>query len=257
MLNIRLDSFEGPLDLLLHLIDREEVDIYEVSVAKIADQYVSYIRQMQQLELEIASEFLVMASSLLAMKSRMLLPKPEEADFQLLDIDEESFDPEQELIRRLIEYKKYKSIASVLREKETERSQVFTRPAENLSVFIDQEEVNPVANISLFDLMNAFQEVLREKEMKPYKTIERDEISIEARMKQLIDRIRQATRLLFTQLFEADITKNQIIVTFLAILELMKKKQVFCEQDALFGDIWITKGANDIEEGDLSVERDY
>lgn len=242
MINVKIDSFEGPLDLLLHLIEKAEVDIYEISVSEITVQYVEYVHQMKQLELKIASEFLVMPASLLAMKSRMLLPKKEDLSFQpMFDMDMEEIDPREELIRRLTEYKKYKELASQLREKEAARSQIFTRPAENLSAFMEQEESNPVANVSLFDLLEAFQSVLREKEEDPITRVERDEVSIDARMLEIKSFVQQRGKVSFVQLFEQGWTRDGLIVTFLALLELMKKKEIRCEQDSLFADIWISQ----------------
>lgn len=247
MISVKIDSFEGPLDLLLHLIDKAEVDIYEISVAEITDQYVEYIGQMQELELEIASEFLVMAATLLAIKSRMLLPKKEELSFQpMFDMDVEELDPREELIMRLIEYKKFKGLALQLREKETERSKVFTRPAENLSVFIENESPNPVANVSLFDLLEAFQTVLQEKKTAPMSRVDRDEISIEGRMGQIKAIISERKRIPFSQLFDQYWTKDQVIVTFLAVLEMMKKKEIACEQTSLFSDIWISQYVEEV-----------
>ncbi|GGK15339.1 segregation and condensation protein A [Caldalkalibacillus thermarum] len=242
MLQVKLESFEGPLDLLLHLIDKAEVDIYEISVSEIADQYVAYIRQMQELELEIASEFLVMACTLLAIKSKMLLPKKEEYTFQpMLDMElEEEYDPRLELIERLVQYRKYKQLASLLREEEAKRSQIYTRPAEDLSSFIDRDDINPVANVSLFDLVDALQEVLKKKEEEPLSKVERDEISVSERMKEIKACLERKKEITFDQLFEGKRTKTQIVVTFLALLELIKKNEVYCQQDRLFGKIKIS-----------------
>ncbi|WP_307338968.1 segregation and condensation protein A [Caldalkalibacillus uzonensis] len=242
MLQIKLDSFEGPLDLLLHLIDKAEVDIYDISVSEITDQYVAYIHQMQQLELEIASEFLVMAATLLAIKSKMLLPKKEEYTFQpMLDMElEEEYDPREELIQRLVQYKKYKQLAALLREEEAKRSQIYTRPAEDLTAFVDRDDVNPVANVSLFDLVDALQEVLKKKEEEPLSKVERDEISVSERMKEIKDRLVREREITFNQLFQGKRSKTQIVVTFLALLELMKKKEVICRQDRLFAEIKIS-----------------
>jgi segregation and condensation protein A len=239
MINVKIDSFEGPLDLLLHLIQKAEVDIYDISVSEITTQYVEYIHQMQQMELEIASEFLVMAATLLAIKSKMLLPKKEDP-LDMLDMDMDEMDPREELILRLIEYKKYKELAFQLREKEVARSQIYTRPAENLSMFIEQEEPNPVANISLFDLLDAFQEVIREKEQAPMTKVERDELSIDARMLEIKGLITLNGKITFVQLFNKGWSREGLIVTFLALLELMKKKEISCEQPSLFADIWIS-----------------
>jgi segregation and condensation protein A len=250
MINVKIDSFEGPLDLLLHLIQKSEVDIYDISVSEITVQYVEYIHQMQQMELEIASEFLVMAATLLAIKSKMLLPKKEDLSFDpLSDMEMEELDPRDELIQRLIEYKKYKELAFQLREKEAARSQIYTRPAENLSVFLEQEEPNPVANVSLFDLLDAFQSVLREKEEGPISKVERDEVSIDGRMLEIKSLIQHRDKISFVQLFEGGWTRDALIVTFLALLELMKKKEIRCEQDSLFADIWISQYSEAEQDG--------
>lgn len=250
MITVKIDAFEGPLDLLLHLIEKAEVDIYDISVSEITDQYVHFIHQMQLLELEMASEFLVMAATLLALKSKMLLPKQEEISFQpMFDMELEEIDTRDDLIHRLLEYKKFKQLAGQLREKEAERSQIFTRPAENLSVFLEQEEPNPVENISLFHLMDVFQSVLVKKRVDPITKVDRDEVSIEKRMSEIKYIIVQQKKLLFTQLFEHVGTREQIVVTFLAILELMKKKEIVCQQEYIFADIWISQCVGDKKDG--------
>lgn len=238
-MKIKISSFEGPLDLLLHLVDKAEVDLYEISVSEIADQYMAYILEMQELELEIASEFLVMAAKLLEMKSKMLLP-PKEDDYERLLEEAEVLDPREELIQRLVEYKKFKDIAVKLREKEIERSRVYTRPPENLAPFVDQEDPNPVANISLFNLLDAFEAVLLQKAQEGLKTIEREEISIDEKMEEITELIRNKRQLYFSQLFHSGWSRARLIVTFLALLELMKKKTISCHQEDLFDDIVIT-----------------
>lgn len=240
MINVKISAFEGPLDLLLHLIDKAEVDIYEISVAEITDQYMQYILQMQELELDIASEFLVMAAKLLAMKSRMLLPKKEELE-PMLDEDYSDLDPREELILRLIEYKKFKEVAFKLREKEIVRSQLYTRPAEDLSsIGLEQDEPNPVADVSLFELVDAFEEILQERKKPTFTKVDRDEISIDDRMSEIRQLIQGQGNVRFSELFRGQWNKDHLIVTFLALLELMKKKEVFCQQGALFGEIIIT-----------------
>ena len=161
-LDIKLTSFQGPLDLLLHLIEKAEVDIYDIPVVAITDQYMDYLYVMQELQLDVASEFLVMAATLLAIKSKLLLPRREEQDLsELLEgFDYEEEDPRIELVQRLLEYKKFKSIADDLREKEIEQSKVYTRPAEDLSRYLSQEEENPVKDVTLYDLVEALQKGL-------------------------------------------------------------------------------------------------
>jgi len=141
----KLETFEGPLDLLLHLIDKAEIDIQDISISDITDQYMEYLAAMQELELDITSEFLVMAATLLSMKSRQLLPKPPVTEEPWLTVDEDDdLDPREELIRKLIEYRKFKSVAGQLREKEWDRSQVYTREPTDLTPFEKAIKTNPV-----------------------------------------------------------------------------------------------------------------
>lgn len=238
---IKLDSFEGPLDLLLHLIEKAEVDIYEVPIAKITDQYVQVLSAAQEIELEVASEFLVMAATLIAIKSRMLLPKQEliEDDFDLLE--EEWMDPREELVERLLEYKRYKRLGEVLREREEERSKVYSRTPMDLTPYIP--EVNPVEGLTTDDLLQAFIEALKNrKPPEPMTKVAREEISVSARMEEIFQELLEKGHLFFSRLLIWDeVTKERVITTFLALLELMKLKRIVCRQNDLFGDILIEK----------------
>lgn len=249
MLTVKIDAFEGPLDLLLHLIEKAEVDIYDISVAEITNQYIAFIHDMQELELEVASEYLVMAATLLALKSKMLLPKQEDAS-ESADVSEyDEIDTREELIERLIEYKKYKQLAMKLREKEVERSQIYTRPAENLSMYIQEGEVNPVANISLYHLLDVFYHVLNRKKVEPPARIERDEISIEKKMEEITSLLARKQHVYFSQLLQDARHKSEVIATFLAILELIKKKLITCHQEKLFAEISIVSCVKDEKHG--------
>lgn len=254
---IKLPVFEGPLDLLLHLIQKNEMDIYDIPIAMITEQYLDYLYYMQQLQLEIASEFLVMASTLLSIKSKMLLPRREETEFDELDgLEYEEEDPREELIQRLLEYKKYKEIASQLREREAERSKVYTRPAEDLTPYMNQNE-NPVSDVSLYDLIEAFQKVLsRADEKDPVTRIERDEISVRDRMKEIYGLLEVAGGTIeFSRIFSGRVTRVEIVTTLLSLLELMKNKVVSCEQHRLFDEILIHK-TGDLTEDKLQVSID-
>lgn len=247
--SIKLDSFEGPLDLLLHLIDKAEVDIYDIPVAEITEQYLATIDTMHQMQLDVASEFVVMAATLLSIKSRMLLPKKEEQVFQpYLDMDVEEVDPREELVQRLLEYKRYKLLAEQLREMESGRSQVFTRPAENLTPYIREEE-NTVKDVTLYDLISALEKMVKKAKEKeqPLTKVSRDEVSIKDRMQEIRQFVRVGGGMVrFSQLFSKEVTRTQIVTTFLALLELMKAKEIQCIQNQLFTDIMIcennTKG---------------
>ncbi|WP_027417255.1 segregation and condensation protein A [Aneurinibacillus terranovensis] len=241
--DIKLDMFEGPLDLLLHLLERSEVDIYDIPIADITDQYMRHIYVMQELQLDIASEFLVMAATLLAIKSKMLLPQRlETSDDYLLDMEEEPEDPREELVQRLLEYRKYKILADTLREIESVQRQIYTKSAEDLSGFLKSEDENPVANVTLYDLVEALQKTLkRVKKAEQKAMVRRDEISLTERMNDIETMLSiSGGRLYFTDLFADHHSKTEVVTTFLAILELMKKRTIWCEQDGLFLDIVVT-----------------
>ncbi|TCZ81263.1 segregation/condensation protein A [Paenibacillus albiflavus] len=235
----KLDVFEGPLDLLLHLIDKSEIDIYNIPIKEITDQYLEYVQAMQELELDVASEFLVMAATLLSIKSKMLLPKPPVIELED-GLYEEELDPRMELVQKLLEYRKYKTIADVLREKEVERSLVYTREPEDLAVFLPEKEENPVQGLTVHDLLIAFQRSLRKMTRRTsVARIRRDEVSVKDRINEIIDKLKLENKLLFSKLFDYEITKEEIVVTFLAVLELMKRNVVICYQFQTFDEIVI------------------
>lgn len=245
--NVKLDTFEGPLDLLLHLINSLEIDIYDIPVARITEQYLLYIHTMKELKLDLASEYLVMAATLLAIKSKMLLPKQEE---ELFDEGFETGyeeDPRNELVERLIEYKKYKEAALDLKGYEEERSLIYTKAPSDLSEFqkeaITQRALAPT--VTLYDMLGAFQKLLRRKRLqKPLATkIARQEISIEKRMDEILVLLKKkADAVDFYDLFPSP-EKEYIVVTFLAMLELMKRNEIIAEQKENFGGIQIIHAA--------------
>jgi segregation and condensation protein A len=235
---VKIDAFEGPLDLLLHLINRYEIDIYDIPVAKITEQYMSYVHTMQRLELDIASEYLVMAATLLAIKSQMLLPNPE------LDEDELEYeeDPREELMKRLIEYRKFKEAAQSLKERELDTNQIFTRPPTDFEQFKNSEA--PIINngdVTIFDMIGALQKLFQRKEwQKPLETrVHRQEIPIQERMDQIMSYLANVKGgVLFHELFPSQ-HRSHIVATFLAILELMKKREITCIQEENFTNILI------------------
>jgi segregation and condensation protein A len=242
--NVKVEAFEGPLDLLLHLINRLEIDIYDIPVAQITEQYLLYIHTMKELQLDVASEYLVMAATLIEIKSKMLLPKHEEElieeDNEFIDYEE---DPREELMNRLIEYRKYKEAADDLKELEEERSHFFTKPPSDLSGLVNDVEPDEVKlDVSLYDMLGALQKLMRRKKLqKPLQTrITRQEIPIEKRMEELIRDLRTFKgRKHFYDLFP-ETSKEYIVVTFLAILELLKKNTILLEQDNNFADIFVS-----------------
>ncbi len=239
--NVKIDAFEGPLDLLLHLINRLEIDIYDIPVAEITEQYLLYIHTMKELELDLASEYLVMAATLLAIKSKMLLPKHEESLDDELEFAEEE-DPRDELVERLIEYRKYKEAASDLKNLELERGLMFTKPPSDLSDYSSEVKTDKLdLDVSLYDMLGALQKLLRRKKLqRPLSTkITRQEIPIEQRMDEILQDLRvNKGRRSFFDLFPSN-EKEYLVVTFLAILELMKRREIIVEQDSNFSEIFV------------------
>ena len=241
--SVKIDAFEGPLDLLLHLINRLEIDIYDIPVAQITEQYLMYIKTMKEMKLDLASEFLVMAATLLAIKSKMLLPKQEE---ELLEDDHHEFevdgDPREELVEQLLEYRKFKEAAHGLKQMEEERGLMYTKPPSDLSVYAQENEPEKTElNVTLYDMLAAFQKLLRRKKLqRPLATkIARQEISIEKRMSEIMGELTVIKgRKNFTELFPYP-EKEQIVVTFLAILELIKRKEIDVTQEGNFNEIYI------------------
>lgn len=239
----KLETFEGPLDLLLHLIDKAEIDIHQISISDITDQYLQYLHSMQELELDVTSEFLVMAATLLSIKSKQLLPKPPviefDDDFEYLMDDDD--DPRDELIRKLIEYRKYKGIAEHLHEREWERSLIFSKEPEDLTPFMPRIVENPVKGLHTEDLISVFQKALRRAvKRNVVARIRRDEISVKDRIREVVSALEmtgKGGRLLFSKLLNPEMYRHEIVVTFLAVLELMKMKQIVCYQSRLFDDI--------------------
>lgn len=246
--NVKIEAFEGPLDLLLHLINRLEIDIYDIPMAEITEQYLLYIHAMKELELDIASGYLVMAATLLAIKSKMLLPQHDEELFEE-DFELAEDDPRDDLVEKLIEYKKYKEAAVELKHLEEDRSQMFTKPPSDLSEYIKDIQTDKLeADISVYDMIGALNKLLRRKKLqRPLSTkISRQEISIEKRMEEILSELTiRSGRRSFHTLFPFQ-NKDHMVVTFLAILELMKRNEVNAEQEGNFQEIFVSrqKGVN-------------
>ncbi|XID94217.1 segregation and condensation protein A [Paenibacillaceae bacterium WGS1546] len=255
----KLETFEGPLDLLLHLIDKAEIDIQDISISEITDQYMEYLAAMQELELDITSEFLVMAATLLSMKSRQLLPKPPVTEEPWLTVDEdEDLDPREELIRKLIEYRKFKAAANQLREKEWDRSQVYTREPADLTPYEKAAHANPVEGLHVDDLVRAFRKAMRRLAGRQrVSSIRKDEISVKDRIQDIVDTLKRrgdGGKLLFSQLMREEADRVEIVVTFLAVLELMKRKWISCHQSALFDEIVLTWTGREDNDELLDIE---
>ncbi len=227
---LRLDNFEGPIDLLLHLIRLNEMDIYDIPIATIADQYVEYLEMMRELDLDIASEFLLMAATLMEIKSRMLLPTTPE--------DEESEeDPRFELIEQILEYRKYKELSGHLDGRAQAESDLY-RPTHQEDV--DTETDEPLLETSMFELLEAFKRVLEYATAETFSEISLDEVSVEEKIEELRDRLREKGNMLLEEIFEGAVrTKSALIATFLALLELIRLKEAAARQQKQFGEIRI------------------
>lgn len=216
---LRLERFEGPLDLLLHLIKKNEVSIYEIPIALITEQYLAYLEMMQELNLDVASEFLVTAATLIHIKSRQLLPRPETAE----EVDGEELDPRDALVQRLLEHQRFKAAAELLHERETLRNAQWTRPDARIEA-IAGEDVEPELDVDLFGLLAAFRRVLERTKAQPVVPLPPEQISIEQRIEQLLGRLERIDACGFEDLFDDVSNRNQVIVTFLAILEMIRLK---------------------------------
>lgn len=221
--HFKLDIFEGPLDLLLHLIKEQKMDIYDIPIATITKQYLEYLDLMQELNLDVAGEYLVMAAELARIKSRMLLPVQDAGE----DEDEEGVDPREELARRLLEYQRYKEAAFELRKMEHEQQQVFTRTR---SVALEDQEENTLIDANVFDLFAAFQGILKNKSFRDDYEMKITHLSVYEKLERLLEILNASESVTFSSLFTALSAKEEVIVTFLALLELMRLKLVRSQQ---------------------------
>ena len=230
--NFLIGDFEGPLDLLLHLVKQSKIEICDLKLVDITNQYVSFLKKMEEMNLDIASEYLVVASELIEMKSKMLLPinnKDEE------EAPEEN--PEEELKRRLTEYEKYKESVSSFRSLEEKRSSYFTKVPEKIEEYTN-EKLENTENVTAYDLLSALEKLLERKEYsKPLKTkIARKELSVSDRVTKIRSILKTKKRVEFLSLFE-EVTREYVVVTFLGILEMAKNKEIILKQDKNFGSI--------------------
>lgn len=234
-----IHDFEGPLDLLLHLIKKSDIDIYDISIVDITNQYMEFIHEMEELNLNIASEYLIMAAELLEMKSNMLLPHPKLEE----EIEEE--DPREQLIERLLEYKQYKEVTSSLKQLENERKDLFSKQPSDLSAFKD-EIVTNIDGGNVDELVLAFQKFLERKDLeKPLNTkITKKEYSIDVRNKEIKKILSTKKRVEFDELFDS-YNKDYIVITFLSILDLAKKQELSIEQDCNFEKIYLLSLGSD------------
>lgn len=224
---VELEIFEGPLDLLLYLIKKDEIDIYNIPIERITKQYLEYLELMRMLDLNIAGEFLVMAATLMYIKSKMLLP-PEERPQE--EVEEE--DPRLDLVRQLLEYKRFKDVAQYLQHKELLEEKIFTR-----HVPPDVEVEAPLVDVSIFDLIGAFNQALKKVEKAPLHEIVEENFTVADKVSQVKNLLKENYSFNLTRLFDNMKTRIEVVVTFLALLELIRLKAVRVLQKEMFGEI--------------------
>ncbi len=236
-MHVKLSVYDGPLDLLLDLIKKNEMDIYDIPMAEITRQYLDYLNQMRQLDLEVAGEFLVIAATLIYIKSKMLLPQEDDEE------DDELGDPRAELVRRLLEYQAFKGAAKELGLLEDERGKMFTRQiADYYLTDLDSEEAGiDTFSANLYDLVSAFQKVLAKTGRTEMHEVYEEVVSIEEKMMQIKTLLTENRRVLFSKLFSAHWTRNELIATFLAMLEIVRTRFARVRQETQYGEILIER----------------
>jgi segregation and condensation protein A len=235
---VKLENFEGPLDLLLHLIRKHEVNIHDIPIALITAQYLATIDLMQELNLDVAGEFLVMAATLIHIKSKMLLPRPETAS----GVEGEEEDPRDALVRRLLEHQKFKAAAGLLHEREQLRAAQWLRPDARVAA-IAGDDYEAELEVDLFSLLSAFEAVVQRAKLRPKVLLPPEQISVETRIDQLLARLSETEACGFEDLFSDVHERAGLIVTFIALLEMIRLKLVRVFQSGTFGPIRVYKRA--------------
>jgi segregation and condensation protein A len=243
---VKLDVFEGPFDLLVYLIENAEMSIYDIQVSEITNQYIEYMERIRKMDAALAGEFMVLAASLIEIKSKMLLPsmKPEN--------DEElSEDPRNELVQKLLEYKRYKKVAAYLEEQEEENRKIYTKPQEDLSVYTKNPDC--FLNIDLGQFIQSFHLFLeKQKRMQEvknrYDTTKPQKMTIETRIKQLKEIFKRKRKIKFQELLNAEANRYHVVLTFLSMLELMRQKSIQAYQTVNFGEITVVCSETESQE---------
>jgi segregation and condensation protein A len=232
-ITIHLEAFQGPLDLLLHLIKKEEIDIWNIPIAHITEQYLEYLQTMRDLNINVAGEWLMMAATLIYIKSRMLVPQENREDDSQAEEEE---DPRHELVYQLLEHQKFKNAAEMLYTREEVENAVWNKPPSDVI-----EEGSEVVAITLFDLLRAFHEVVERFEAMRVVEVEQEEVTVEERIDDIRKRFLVHDKLLFSSFFAEARSKQYLIVTFLALLELVRLREIWLYQKKAFGEIRIMK----------------
>jgi segregation and condensation protein A len=255
--SVDLNIFRGPLDLLLYLVRKHEVEIVDIPIARITEQYLEYLLVLEQLDVNGVGDFLAMASTLIEIKSQQVLPRSDE-------IEEEIDDPRQELVHRLLEYKKYRDAASILEERSRVWQQHYPRLSTDLPGRIRDLAEEPIEEVELWDLVSAFGRMMRETEASRPSNIVYDDTPIHVYMARIQERLLEKGRVIFRELFLPGMHKSQLVGIFLAVLELVRHHHVHVDQNELFGEIWIlpdrnltqSLDASDIDNYEHKVERE-
>jgi segregation and condensation protein A len=242
-----VDVYEGPLDLLLSLIQKSEIDIYDIPINTITDQFLNYIYDMEEMNLEITSDFLVMASTLLEIKSKMLLPQEK----VIVDGVELDVDPREDLVQKLLEYKLFKEAAEKLKTSELIESKVYYKPREDLSIFSDP--IDELGKLDLNILVKTFNKIM-ERKLRDFasidiREIQREEITLDDCMREIKDKLNKNSSISFNELLKQNCTREEIITYFLSLLELIKSKFVFVEQINTFSDLIIKRRLSEVDYG--------
>lgn len=247
---VDLELFRGPLDLLLYLVRKHELDVVDIRIAAVTEQYLDYIAVLEQISVDAVGDFLDLASLLIELKSRAALPSEEEVETELED-------PRQELVRRLLEYKQYRDAASMLEERSREWCERFPRLANDLPARQVTPDQQPIQEVELWDLVSAFGRVLKAKNsVSGPESIRYDETPIHVYMQRIDDRLRRDRRVSFTAFFESSVHKTTLVGMFLAVLELVRHQHARAAQQALFGEIWLEPGEKPLPT-ELAAVSDY
>ena len=233
---IRLDFFEGPLDLLLFFIKRDKIDIRDIPIFNITKQYIEYIELMKMLDLEVAGEFLVMAATLMHIKSKMMLPEDPE-----VEVEENQEDPREELVKKLLEYKKFKDAAGKLQEMHERHRDIFFREGDGGRAIVMDDDGKRCFEASLFDLIGAFRKLLRNVPKETFHKILRNEFTVSDKIHEIYHKLAGTPRVFFSEFFKNASCKDEIIAVFLALLELMKTRDILAVQKDFFSEIEIIR----------------
>ena len=242
---VDLDVFRGPMDLLLYLVRKHEVEITDIPITTIAEQFIGHLEVLEQIDINKVGDFLEMASTLVEIKSRLVLPNSDEQQGEIED-------PRKDLVRQLLEYKKYRDAASLLEDKSREWQQHFSRQAKDLPPRTRNIAAEPIREVELWDLVSAFSRILKDREAQKPSSIVYDETPIHIYMEQIHRKLQSDGRLKLSDLFHSHMHKSQMIGIFLAVLELIRHHSLQCEQEKLFGEMWLLP--NQKIDGDLDLK---